>query len=1076
MTTASVERGAPSADEISAFLARTIAELAGVPREQVSVRETFAALGLSSASAVTMVERVGGWLGRTLPPDLAWQYPTIREMAEGLAAQRDTPVDQRTRAASGAAQEPVAVIGIGCVVADLRGPRQLWQALCDGTELVGAAPRWRGGPGGFGSFLPDPYAFDANHFGISAAEAAQMDPQQRILLETVADAFDDAGLPTERLAGSATGTFVGIGAGDYGRELAGADGADINAVTGNASSIAANRLAYLYDLRGPSLSVDTACSSSLVAVHLALRSLHDGDCELAVAAGVNLTLDPRVTDSLAAAGMLAPDGRCKTFDRRADGYVRGEGCLAVVLKPLAAAERDGDRVYAVLLGSAVNQDGRTNGLTAPNYRAQVDVLRRAYERAGVAPGAVQYIEAHGTGTALGDAIEARALGAVLTDGRTEADRALVGSVKTIFGHLEAAAGIAGLVKTVLALHHGQVPGNRNFESPSAHIAFADLPFEVPTAPTPWPGDGPALAGVSSFGFGGTNAHVVATGVARREPKRPSVASGGPHLFALSGRSETAALAVAESWREMLDDTTDLAELSDTSLAHRTHHPFRIAVVANEPAELADKLAALTAGALPPGCAAGRVPRSGAGPVGFIFTGQGNQWIGMGRTLIRRQAVFRDALLEVDKELRPLLGWSPFTILDRGRDADELTDTGVAQPVLFALQVALAALWRSLGIEPAAVAGHSMGEVAAAYVAGALDLPAAAAIIAARAKATASARGNGRMAVVNCPLAELDPLPEGVHLAGVNAARWTVLSGTDTAIAALLAGLEQRQILARPLPGPYAFHSPLMRDCAADFAAAMPAFTATASAVPFYSTATGALLDGAALDGGYWADQVTMPVAFAAAIGSMIEAGVTDFIEIGPHPVLSGMLKNLLRQHDRAGIAVPSLTRDVDDQAVLHAALGELHVRGHELRWSALHRRAPRRVPLPLYPYERSSFRIVQGRTEIGPAPERAARTGLFADDADLVAPRNEYEQVVAEMWAEMLGLDRVGVFENFFRLGGHSLLATQFVRTVRERFEIDMPLRRMLTEPTVAQVAATLEQLMVEQAQALLETTDELTG
>ncbi|MFD6156189.1 beta-ketoacyl synthase N-terminal-like domain-containing protein [Nocardia sp. NPDC060256] len=1101
----SAEMARRTADEISLFLTETLGDLLDIATDDVALSEPFSSFGLTSAVALVFVGKISTWMGKPLPPDLPWEYPTVHALAEGLAAAQDSiePMPQdaadREPAVGGRsvradlAQEPVAIIGIGCSFPGLRGPEQLWETLWHGRELVGQAPAARHdwppsgrAPGDeqhgswFGSFLDDPYAFDANYFGIGDAEAAAMDPQHRLLAETVADAFEDAGVPIERLAGTSTGTFVGITAGDYARGMGDAaeSGMPIAAVTGNASSIAANRLSYLYDLRGPSVSVDTACSSSLVALHMALRSLHDGDCDVAVVGGVNMTLDPRVTESLAGAGMMAADGRCKTFDDRADGYVRGEGSAAVVLKPLAQAEQDGDRVYAVLLGSAINQDGRTNGLTAPSYQSQVDVLRRAYRRAGVNPGDVQYIEAHGTGTILGDAIEARALGTVFAENRDE--KFLVGSAKTVVGHLEAAAGITGLVKTALALHHGQVPANLNFESPSKHIAFDELPFDVPARNQVWPQRrGRALAGVSSFGFGGTNAHAVLTGAAKQAPHTQAPAAPEkPYLVSISGRSEQSTLDLVDSWIDALRDgsAAPIAELAQTSTARRAQHPFRVAVTARGHADLAEQLTSISGGSLPLGAAAGRVPRNGPGKVGFVFTGQGNQWVGMGRKLIRHQPVFRDTLLKIDRELRIELGWSTFAVLDRGRDEEALADTATAQPVLFALQVALAALWQSWGITPSAVVGHSVGEVAAAHVCGAIDLRTAAQIIAARAKATARLRDNGCMAVVNRPAAELE-LPQRVYLAGTNGPQWTLISGNTGAVDGFLHRLDGEQIMTRRLPGRYAFHSPLMRDCLPEFATDMPCIQPREGGIPFFSTVTGGRIDGAQLNGLYWTDQVVRPVQFAEAVGAMIDANIGAFIEIGPHPALNGMLKSLLRHHDRAGVAVPSLVRDLDDLSVMLAALGELHVRGHEVRWSGVDAATRPQARLPLYPFDRKSYRIVGGVPSVQAAPVSRASTDLFTADADYVAPRTEYEQVVAEMWAELLGLEQVGVFENFFRIGGHSLAATQFVRRLRELFEIEFALRRMLQEPTVAQVAAALEELMVEQADAaLLESDHELTG
>ncbi len=571
----------------------------------------------------------------------------------------------------------------------------------------------------FGGFIDHVDQFDAHFFGISPREAARMDPQQRVLLEVAWDALEDAGQVRDRLAGTNTGVFIGISNNDYGRiQFNDLNRIDAYAGTGNALSIAANRISYVFDFHGPSLAVDTACSSSLVAVHQACNSLRSGESTLALAGGVNLILSPAITINFSKAGAMAPDGRCKTFDARANGYVRGEGAGVVVLKPLAQALADGDPIYAVIRGSAVNQDGRSNGLMAPNPHAQEAVLRAAYLSAGVAAADVQYVEAHGTGTLLGDPIEAKALGAVLALDRRPNSPCLIGSVKTNLGHLEAAAGIAGLIKVALSLKHRALPPSLHFEEPNPHIPFDKLPLRVNTALREWPAppDAPMLAGVSSFGFGGTNVHVVVQGAPESEAA-PQVArdtenraADTTYLLPLSARSEPALKALAQSYRDFLIAPASTASLYDicyAASARRSHHEYRLAATGNSAAQLTDALDAFIAGETRPGLSSGRKLSDRQRKLVFVFPGQGSQWFGMGRELLETEPVFRDAIERCDRAMRPHGDWSILKELEAA-DASHsrLGEIDVLQPALFAIQVALAALWRSWGIEPHAVVAAS----------------------------------------------------------------------------------------------------------------------------------------------------------------------------------------------------------------------------------------------------------------------------------------------------------------------------------------------------------------------------------
>jgi acyl transferase domain-containing protein len=795
-----------------------------------------------------------------------------------------------------------------------------------------------------------------------------------------------------------------------------------------------------------------------------VRAIAAGDCAQAVVAGVNITLDPFATDCLADAGLMAADGRCKTFDHRADGYVRGEACVAVLVKPLSVARADGDRIYGVVLGSAVNSDGRTNGLTAPNQQAQQVVVRRAYTSAGVSPAEVRYVELHGTGTSVGDPIEARALSAVVAEGRGDDDVVLVGSAKTNVGHTETASGLTGVVKTLLSIRHGVLPPSLHFQRANPMIPLAELKLSVVTEPTPWP-EGRRLAGVSSFGWGGTNAHIVLSDVdAVEEPRKRRQVAGRPHVVAVSGRSERSVTAAAG---DLLDRVgVDLAGLAHTSTVRRSAHPLRVAAVVRDQAELAARLGSLAGGVVPDGVVVGRVPGGGVGRLGFAFTGQGNQWLAMGRSLIRREPAFRDALLECDRPLRRALGWSPFAVLDRGKDVRQLSDTLYAQPTIFALQVALARLWRSWGVVPDMVVGHSMGEIAAAHVAGIIDLASAAGLIAARAKAMADTRGVGRMAVVQLSEAELAPWLSDrtdVVLAASNSWTWSLLSGMPQPLAELSDKLAADGVAVRKLPGEYAFHGPWMADCLAGFRHAMPELTPVDTATGFYSTVTGGRLDGSTMDSDYWCREAVAPVAFARAVDAMIGDGCLAFVEVGPHPALSPMLAEAFRARDAVGVVVGTLRRDGDDDLRMRTALATVWVNGHPVDWAAA-QAGGELVDLPPYPFDRRAY-----RTE-PPVPDAVSwvaaaatvdqrdsdRPSLFSTGAGYVAPRSAEERLVAALWCDLLNVEQVGANDSFQALGGSSLVALQFISRVLADTGVELSITALLDRPTVAGVAAVL--------------------
>ncbi len=976
-----------SAAQIADWLIAHLSTDLELAAAEIDPSRPFAYYGLDSIHAVRLTAALESWLGRELSPTLAYEYPTIDLISAQLA--EEIPASNRAAAPaveSRAANEPIAIIGIGCRFPGADGPAAFWRLLSDGVDATTEIPTDRWDADAFydpdpsvpgtavsrrGGFLRGVDQFDFQFFGISPRESAQMDPQQRLLLEMSWEALEDAGQVPEQLAGSRTGVFVGISTNDYGYlRLGQPQLVDAYTGTGNALSIAANRLSYVYDFCGPSMAIDTACSSSLVAVHLACRSLRDGECTLALAGGVNVILSPALAINFTKAKVMAPDGRCKTFDAGADGYVRGEGAGIVVLKPLGRALADNDPIYAVIRGTATNSDGRTNGLLAPSRQAQEAVLADAYRRAGLSPGAVQYVEAHGTGTLLGDAIEAKALGTILANGRPPGSQCLIGSAKTNIGHLEAAAGVAGLIKVVLALWHRAIPPSLNFAEPNPTIPFDSLPLRVARTLTPWPENGGrAIAGVSAFGFGGTNAHVV---LAEAPQVRLTVADQAAtadraELLPLSARSPAALAALIGRYESSLATGVPLADLCYTAGARRGHHEYRLCVVADSHAAMSESLAAHRRGESRPGLSVGR-RRRGHPEVTFVFSGHGSQWHGMGERLRAEEPVFRDALAACDRALSPYLGSS--LLVDPA--VEQLNDIGVIQPAIFAVQVALAALWRSWGVEPAAVVGHSMGEVAAAHIAGGLSLDDAARVICIRARLLRRAHGHGAMVAAEVTLAEAQELIAGregqVAIAASNSHRSTVLSGDKAILADLVAVLEQRDRFCRWIDVDVASHSPQMDALGADLRDMLTGLEPTAPTIPIYSTVTGDLLTDCRFDADYWVSNLCEPVRFSPALRRRLDCGHGTFVEISPHPILLTAVREDADDLGASCTLLPSMRRDDGGRATALASLGTLYTQGQPIVWEQLYPSGGRCVAAPTYPWQRVHSWL---DTTTTPAPPRA---------------------------------------------------------------------------------------------------------
>jgi acyl transferase domain-containing protein/SAM-dependent methyltransferase/acyl carrier protein len=877
--------------------------------------------------------------------------------------------------------EPIAIIGIGCrMPGGVRSTDDLWSLLSHGVDAISEVPSERWNPlaiyhpdpskpgrmnSRWGGFLDHIDRFDAQFFGINPREAAAADPQQRLLLEVAYSAAEDAGLTLHSLAGTRAGVYVGISSYDYSLLQLNDRGA-IDGYTnlGSSHCIAANRLSYFFNLIGASLAVDTACSSSLVAAHLGCQSLWTGENELAFVAGVNLILRPETTIGFSKASMLSPDGRCRSFDARANGYVRGEGSAVVILKPLARALADGNRVHAVIRATAVNQDGRTDGITVPNRASQAANIIDALRLANIVPESVQYVEAHGTGTPVGDPIEAAAIGATYGKARSNSERCVIGSIKSNIGHLESASGIAGLIKAALCLQHRQIPATLHFEQAHAEIDLNDLRLHVAQQLQPWPETNgqPARAAVNSFGFGGTNAHAILEAPPERAAAfgaKTQCADGRARLLPLSARSAAALTDLARSYLNELTNAHTLqhAPLHDIcfSAAHkRSHHEHRLALVAHNKAELAEQLEAFLHGQTGVSSSTGKISGSGSWPV-FVCSGMGQQWWAMGRELLAQEPVYREAVGEVSALFGQLAGWSLLDKLSADEQNSEIQHTHIGQPAIFATQVALAALWQSWGIPPAAIVGHSAGEIAASYICGALSLEDAVLVAFHRSRLQYLLAGQGAMLAAGISRHEAMRLverhPQAISLAAINGPSSVTLSGDAAVLAEIDKALNEAGVFSRPLQVDVPFHCPKMEQIETELLECLSGIRPRRASKPFISTVTGTTLAGTELDGAYWYRNVRQSVLFSDAMGELIGAGHRLFLEIGAHPILRVDIAGCLRERSTQGAALGSLRRAERERASLLGSLGELYTLGCEIDWQRLFPSDLTAVQLPLYPFQ-----------------------------------------------------------------------------------------------------------------------------
>ncbi|MGE2833199.1 SDR family NAD(P)-dependent oxidoreductase [Mycobacterium sp. SMC-4] len=965
------------------YLRGAVAEVTRVDAAEIREDAGFFDIGMDSLMAVELRRRIEQGVGKDIPATLAMDHPRLSDVADYLLADVlgfDDPASAKPAQVTVTARtdEPIAVVAVSCRFPGAPNPEAFWEVLAGGVDAIREVPEDRfdidefydpdpDSPGKtytrFGGFLDGIDGFDPEFFGISPREAVWIEPQQRLMLETVWEGLERAGYSPQSLRGSRTGVFVGVAANEYAHLLSAEsiDKIEPHFITGNALNAISGRVSFALGLEGPAVAVDTACSSALVAVHQACLALHNGDCDMALAGGVNVLLSPVTVVAASRARMLSPVGRCKTFDASADGYVRSEGCGILVLKRLSDAQRDGDRICAVIPGTAINQDGASSGLTVPNGGAQQRLIGTALARAGVRGADVDYLEAHGTGTPLGDPIEVQAAAAAYGADR---DRPLLmGSVKTNIGHLESASGAAGLIKVVLSLQHEMLPQSLHFDTPSPHIPWDSLPVQVVDKPLPWQTNGrPRRAGVSSFGFTGTNAHVLVEEAPRQPaPEAPDAVEQRPvHVLPLSARSPEALTTLAQRYQNWLDTQpdVDLADLCRTAGTGRTHFEHRAALVVESVDAARHGLNDLAENRLRPGVVRGEHTHHPT--TAWLFTGQGSQYPGMARELFDSEPVFAETVTRcaeavADIVTRPLL--DVLFATDRA-DAELLRHTSFAQPALFAVEMGLARLWQSWGIEPDVVLGHSVGQYAAACVAGVFSLEDGARLMAERGRMFGSLPEGGRMVAVFSDAKQVEHVAAGFPRVSVGAYNGpnTVLSGPGEDLEQIVATFEEEGIRCTWLHTSHAFHSELLDPVLDDFESYAAGIEFAAPTLPLVCNRTGAVLTAQhPLDAQYWRRHSRQPVQFAESVRTVAALGCSMLMEIGPQPVLTGAAVQVWPEHLAAPRAIASLRKGVADRRQIADALASAYVGGHRPDFAALHSTPGRRLELPTYPFQRRRF-------------------------------------------------------------------------------------------------------------------------
>lgn len=1072
------------------MVSRVLVHAYRVSSNEVSLDVPIRDLGLKSIDVLAIPGDLGDRFGFCIPDLAVWDNPSANDLIDSLLNQRSADslreshghADRNTQG-RGSINEPVAVIGVGCrFPGDIDGPERLWDFLTEKKCAITAYPdRGFTNAGTFaesGGFLKDVAGFDNRFFDIPPDEALRMDPQQRLLLEVSWEALEHAGIIPESLRLSRTGVFVGVSSTDYVR-LVSASAQQKSTIwdnTGGSSSIIANRISYFLDIQGPSIVIDTACSSSLVAVHLACRSLSTWDCDIALVGGTNVLISPEPWGGFREAGILSQTGCCHAFDKSADGMVRGEGCGVIVLQRLSDARLEGRRILAILTGSAVNQDGKSNGIMAPNPSAQIGVLENACKSARVDPLEIGYVEAHGTGTSLGDRIEAHALGMVFGRKRPGSGPLMIGSIKPNIGHLEGAAGIAGLIKAVLMVERGSLLPSGGFTEPNPAIPFTELGLRVVDELQEWPvvAGRPRRAGVSSFGFGGTNAHVIveeagsvgADTVSGRADVGGS--GGGVVAWVISGKTASALAAQAGRLGRYVRarPALDVVDVGYSLVSTRSVFDHRAVVVGQTRDELLAGLAGVVAGRPEAGvvCGVGKP----AGKTAFVFAGQGSQWLGMGSELYAAYPVFAEALDAVVDELDRHLRY-PLRDVIWGHDQDLLNTTEFAQPALFAVEVALYRLLMSWGVGPGLVLGHSVGELAAAHVAGALCLPDAAMLVAARGRLMQALPAGGAMFAVQAREDEVAPmLGHDVSIAAVNGPASVVISGAHDAVSAIADRLRGQGRRVHRLAVSHAFHSALMEPMIAEFTAVAAELSVGLPTIPVISNVTGQLVADDFASADYWARHIRAVVRFGDSVRSAHCAGASRFIEVGPGGGLTSLIEASLA--DAQIVSVPTLRKDRPEPVSVMTAAAQGFVSGMGLDWASVFSGyRPKRVELPTYAFQHQKFWLAPAPSVSDPTA--AGQIGASDGGAELLASsgfaarlagRSADEQlaaaieVVCEHAAAVLGRDGAAGLDAgqaFADSGFNSLSAVELRNRLTAVTAVTLPATAIFDHPTPTELA-----------------------
>ncbi|GLE50501.1 putative polyketide synthase [Mycobacterium montefiorense] len=1008
-----------------------VAEVTRVDVTEIREDAGFFDLGMDSLMAVELRRRIEHGVGREIPITLVMDHPRLSDVADYLLGEvlelsEQASTSRPAPVITTRTDEPIAIVAVSCRFPGAPDPEAFWEVLSGGVDAIREVPEDRfdidefydpdpDAPGKtytrYGGFIDEIDGFDPEFFGISPREAVWIEPQQRLMLETVWEGLERAGYSPAALRGSRTGVFAGVAANEYAHLLSAEpiDKIEPYFITGNALNAISGRVAFALGLEGPAVAVDTACSSALVAVHQACQALHSGDCDLALAGGVNVLLSPVTVVAASRARMLSPVGRCKTFDASADGYVRSEGCGILVLKRLSDAQRDGDRVCAVIPGSAVNQDGASSGLTVPNGGAQQRLIGTALARAGLAGGDVDYLEAHGTGTPLGDPIEVQAAAAAYGGSRDATRPLLMGSVKTNIGHTESASGAAGLIKVVLSLQHEVLPQSLHFDNPSPHIPWDSLPVRVVDKATPWQANGrPRRAGVSSFGFTGTNAHVLIEEAPAESPRADehvtsdvateSAAEARPEqvsVLTLSARSPEALVALAQRYETWLGahPDADLADVCVTAGTGRSHFEHRAALVVDSVESARQGLAELAENRLRPGVVRGEHAHHPT--TAWLFTGQGSQYPGMARELFDTEPVFAETVTRCAEAVDDMLSRPLLEVLfatDRETDGDVgkvLRHTSFAQPALFAIEMGLARLWQSWGIQPDVVLGHSVGQYAAACVAGVFSLEDGARLMAERGRMFGSLPEGGRMVAVFTDAKHVEEIAGEFPRVSVGAYNGpnTVLSGPGEDLEQIVTKFTDEGIRCTWLETSHAFHSELLDPVLDEFESYAAQLEFAAPTLPLVCNRTGAVLTAQTpLDAGYWRRHSRQPVQFAESVRTVAALGCSVVMEIGPQPVLTGAAVQVWPEHLAAPRAIISLRKGVGDRRQIADALAAAYVGGHRPDFAAQHRAPGRRLELPTYPFQRRRFwPKTSGITVDGPAV-----SGILGSAKDLASGDSVY--------------------------------------------------------------------------------------